>query len=768
DNPTNANGILIVAKEKEMEDNSQRSRPESSNSTNTRMTPTSSSNSSSAHLPARNASNITGTRAPSSGGASLLQERLRERKVESARQSRRRSFDLSSNDEKGVQSSPVKASGGRGEERRPSASSITVGKGVGMGVKQIEEQVSTLHKQNFDLKLELFHRRQRQETLEHKLQEAEKQIDEQAELQEVNEELLSELEKRDQAVEEAVNIIVTLEEKVERLMKEREGVRSFEADYESTYFRPSHDDELPSSPPRFDDTQLRPQKSVPRMPSFLSEPSQGVEALRSLYLPYSESTLPKLSADSREGSPEQMNSPRLSILSESSFLSVYGEKKFQLDVQDAQEEEAELPRRHRRSCTSVENWIDGRPVPDVTPAKPSIRNPALQKRDYLSINDVLESPLQRLEKLKHTLEKANGSLVSTQAPSSKEKRKSRDMPRLLSTDTHSFDRQQALPPTPDTISTDTLRHFNSSSNAMLERRKASGTFFNNTSTFPAARQYQSDMSLRPRSAGETITSRREGHGWDTETQEEFTETGSISSTNSTYNGTSSYQYPTRARTPPDLFSFGGGGDSWGRDVRFNNSSRLPAHNPAHRFEEIRRSSRVDHPQSDDTVTAYQRRFTGEEHPESQHPLNSPPKPYPPDRRSSLAAPTKVRQTAPSNNSPTATAAASSPLPSPEKDNGNKKSRFSTRFFIRPEKSPMVRSQSYVGDEEARATPPPIKRNRTQTLQTQIPRPSSAGGPGVSGYNGATDEVVDGDVGKSSGGGGKKWFGMGRTNSLRRN
>lgn len=124
-----------------MEDKSQRSRPESSNSANTRMTPTS-SNSSSAHLPARNAGNINGTRAPSSGGASLLHERLRERKVESARQSRRRSLDLSSNGEKGVQSSPVKASGGRGEERRPSASGIAAGKGVGMGVKQIEEVCS--------------------------------------------------------------------------------------------------------------------------------------------------------------------------------------------------------------------------------------------------------------------------------------------------------------------------------------------------------------------------------------------------------------------------------------------------------------------------------------------------------------------------------------------------------------------------------------------------------------------------------------------------
>lgn len=102
----------------------QRSRPESSNSAQMRMTPTSSSNSSSAHLPGR--------RAPSaSGGASLLQERLRERKVESARQSRRRSVDLSDGD-RGVQSSPVKGSG-----RESVSNGVAVGKG--MGVKQIEE-----------------------------------------------------------------------------------------------------------------------------------------------------------------------------------------------------------------------------------------------------------------------------------------------------------------------------------------------------------------------------------------------------------------------------------------------------------------------------------------------------------------------------------------------------------------------------------------------------------------------------------------------------
>jgi hypothetical protein len=93
------------------------------------MTPQSSSNNSSAavNIPPRP---NTGRAAP---GASLLQERLRERKVESARQSRRRSVDMGG--ERGVQSSPIKASASAREERRPSSS----GPGKGMGVKQIEE-----------------------------------------------------------------------------------------------------------------------------------------------------------------------------------------------------------------------------------------------------------------------------------------------------------------------------------------------------------------------------------------------------------------------------------------------------------------------------------------------------------------------------------------------------------------------------------------------------------------------------------------------------
>ena len=107
---------------------SRRNRPESGSSRSTAMTP-SSINGPSAHLPRSNNPARTGS------VASLLQERLRERKVESARQSRRRSVDLD-NGERYSKSSPVKANMVR-EEKRPSSSGLIPSKA--MGVKQIEE-----------------------------------------------------------------------------------------------------------------------------------------------------------------------------------------------------------------------------------------------------------------------------------------------------------------------------------------------------------------------------------------------------------------------------------------------------------------------------------------------------------------------------------------------------------------------------------------------------------------------------------------------------
>jgi hypothetical protein len=674
----------------------------------------------------------------------------------------------------------------------------------------MSQQVSTLHKQNFDLKLELYHRRQRQEALEARLEAAEKRIEEQAELQEVNEQLLAELEKRDQAVEEAVGIIVTLEDKVERLMQEREHVKDFDKQYESGYFHSSHDDGPPSSPPELDDKNklTLPNKGVPRMPSFLSENSEGTEALRSLYLPHShghsDATLPKLQ---EEGSPDRMDSPRLSVLSKSSFLSIYGGKQLSLDATEAPED---TPRRHRTS-SSIEKWVGDAPVPaNATPIRTS---PPLRKNQFLSINDVLESPLQRLEKLKHNLEKHNNSgSVRPQlerVTSVQDKRKSRDALRGVFTDQTTFEHQQKLPPTPDTISTSTLRHYQYSNDTLAADHAKKGMFLNSTSTFPVPsttrNAYQSAVSIRPRSAGETVTSRREGHGWDTETQDDITETCSISSNAS--NSSAQGYFRSKNDISPDFFNFSTE-NRWGRDLMFNNDHELPTHR-ASGYETLRRSSMVDNPRSDGTVMPTHENVVARYADTPQYgtiPIDTSPRPQPPDRRSSLSASTKLRMSGPNSISSTQ---ATDGSPASSKD--PKKSRLpSLRIFGRAETSPTVsgfqqsaqhsmrpktnvnvpRGQSYVSagangtsayDEEelTRATPPPIKRNRGP--QGGGYRPSSAGtgaicrdtsfafdgaGGGVKTQGDGRRGSIDAEVteGKNAG---RKWFGMGRANSLRR-
>ncbi|KAG0653104.1 hypothetical protein D0Z07_0763 [Hyphodiscus hymeniophilus] len=795
-----------------MEDSSsgpRRARPESSSSRDTRMTPTSSTNSSSAHLPRSN-----GARAGS--GTSLLQERLRERKVESARQSRRMSVDMGG--EREAQSSPVKAHMIR-EERRPSSSGVVAGKG--MGVKQIEEQVSTLHKQNFDLKLELYHRRQRQEGLEARLEAAEKEMSEQ---QDVNEQLLAELEKRDQAIEEAVGVIVGLEDRVERLMQEREGVRAFDADYESGYFRESH--EMSSSPPTKSSRLKVDTRAVVRMPSFLSEQSEGTEALRSLYLPHnrshSDATLPKLSEEVNNDVPD---SPRLSLLSESSFLSVYGDKRLAPDSDEAQEEVGSPPRTHRKSL-SVEKWIDERPARNAAPSK-SARNDGIRNNGFLSINDVLESPLQKLEKLRHTLEKHNASLTGLPERSrslkegerlrAENKQRPRELLHRGFTDQSSFEHYQTLPPTPDTISSSTLSHHQKSIDTLGQHSDRNGQILPSTiSAFHAKNHrynsHESTHSLRPRSAGETVTSRREGHGWDT--QEELTETASQSSTASA----SAYaaQPQRKAIMPPNLFTFNDLDNpdemnGWGRDMMFSTEPKLPSHK-ASRYDQLRRSSMVEHQRSDDTVTANNRSQYHDERGPNQYgisPIDTSPRPDLPDRRSSLSATHKLRKTnlSRSPNDP-GNVTASSPI-TKEKPSELKKSRLVIpRLFTRSDSTPpaafpqhtkgngvrtlshydSAQREAYEEDDLARATPPPIKRNRGPGVPAY--RPSSAGADTVRarrgsafGYDGASDDIhgtgVNVEIADStkdevevpsagkSGGGQRKWLGFGRTGSLRR-
>lgn len=147
--------------------------------------------------------------------------------------------------------------------------------------------ISKIKKENFDLKLELFHRRQRAEVLEAKfahVEHLEKNNEELSrdneEMQSINEDLLTELEKRDAAIQEAVGLICELEGKLEKVVSaDRSSVRSG-----STRGKPTPD----QSPSQAVDRSL----PAPHMPQT-SSPSASRPKPKSQYKDVTPERLPE-------------------------------------------------------------------------------------------------------------------------------------------------------------------------------------------------------------------------------------------------------------------------------------------------------------------------------------------------------------------------------------------------------------------------------------------------------------------------------------------
>lgn len=223
-------------------------------------------------------------------------------------------------------------------------SSLSCVKSLANGFSQY---VSNINKLNFDLKLDIYHRTQQIATLEKKMErmhEMEKELermhgleDELDELREVeennqrlrdaNEELQSELDKRDQAISEAVELICQLETKVEELQTGRETTSLPREDFNAIA-----DDvaevctpkaqtfvDIPDRTSSRKGTVRRPRKS----PSFLREDNRGTAALRSLFLAEENKSVRSVSASTIGTTVDSMAdppSPRLSILSECSYF----------------------------------------------------------------------------------------------------------------------------------------------------------------------------------------------------------------------------------------------------------------------------------------------------------------------------------------------------------------------------------------------------------------------------------------------------------------
>ncbi|GIC90753.1 uncharacterized protein Aud_007191 [Aspergillus udagawae] len=231
-----------------------------------------------------------------------------------------------------------------------------------MGFREMDQYISKINKQNFDLKLDIFHRAQQMAVLEKKLermQQLEEDIqrmrDLEEELQELrdveednqrlresNEQLRQEIDKRDQAVTEAVELICQLEARVEELEASTLSSRASTA-------RPSSSNGPDAATPKNCVTPDIPERSsskkatvqgdnhkissggrsLTRAPSFLREEQQSTAALRSLYVTSEHLSRSARSAMTKTESMNSMTetmepeSPRLSALSECSELMPY-------------------------------------------------------------------------------------------------------------------------------------------------------------------------------------------------------------------------------------------------------------------------------------------------------------------------------------------------------------------------------------------------------------------------------------------------------------
>lgn len=339
------------------------------------------------------------------------------------------------------------------------------GKKRGMAVKEMEQVVSGLHKQNFDLKLELFHRREKQSKMEGRMEMLEK---EHADALETTTRLETQLEQRDKAIEEAVAMIVNLEAKVEQLISERNMVKRIESDGiygAGVSYTPKPTFEEAS------ETEEEKQRRLNRMPSFLSERSTTTENLRNVYLGVRGSVLSlrRISGGPSEaGIMSGLASPTLSVLSESSFLSVYGRKGGDTTIIPDFDEPLEL-----RGFESPRKGNSGSSRSGISsPTKTSVRSGgAQQSRDSAMAKpaSVLNDSNQRLPRdVKSASQHDDYDTLFRSSTNSRQSELRADdkraaLPRVT-TDSNGGVRltEQGFPPTPDTIESVTLQRMKTS------------------------------------------------------------------------------------------------------------------------------------------------------------------------------------------------------------------------------------------------------------------------------------------------------------------
>ncbi|GKZ30938.1 hypothetical protein AbraIFM66950_010712 [Aspergillus brasiliensis] len=375
-----------------------------------------------------------------------------------------------------------------------------------MGVREMGEYVSKINKQNFDLKLEIFHRVQQMAALEKKLQRME-QLEEELgrlrgledevqelrnaesdnqRLRESNEQLRHEVDKRDQAITEAVDMICLLENKVAQLEAGADPstpstARGFEDEdpsattpRQNTTFAAIDIPERTSS--RRGTSLCKHRRSSSdsrhpkRAPSFLPDDHKSPTAMQSLTTTADNKSRSALSDMTKSESLQSMSeflepeSPRLSALSECSELYPQDEQQLDIPVKErGPTEEASEAFKGTSEISAnqslIESWIQP------------------QRDDFLEDvpeRDILSATLRQTDKPSFDSDSYNSSSQKTRVDS--------------------VFGSSRLPPTPDTMSTAYATGPNRSNGSIVAEKSL-------------VDQAMAAGDRRPRSAG-ALTTRR--------------------------------------------------------------------------------------------------------------------------------------------------------------------------------------------------------------------------------------------------------------------
>ncbi|KAF2153848.1 hypothetical protein K461DRAFT_116960 [Myriangium duriaei CBS 260.36] len=360
-----------------------------------------------------------------SGGSQILADRLRTHRIESKRARRKTDFGPSRPTGHGSVDDDIFVAEAHASDLRSSfrgsrrltadlssdtKATESADRRRQPGVREMDEKLQKLEKLNFDLKMEVYHRREREEMLKEQLKEMHKQLqvamkmqEEHATLLRLNKNLTVELDKSNQAVDQAVQMICDLEARTEELEQREQAslCRSQSAYYSDSGYAGSTipvTAVISPTPPRKrteqdSDTSPRSYRAIApptakrsmhrnRVPSFMSNTGAENLALREAYggstktLKQAQSFVSMFSQGT-DGEGEKLHdlpSPRLSVLSESSFPSIYDSKKTtcfsdapapaveQVHAGPDQWEHSSL----QDSIKRVSNWIDqDRTLPKV-------------------------------------------------------------------------------------------------------------------------------------------------------------------------------------------------------------------------------------------------------------------------------------------------------------------------------------------------------------------------------------------------------------------